>query len=243
MFRAYFIALFCPVLLFFSTLNSQSHCLSWSKNTLSFQLNRHIQVDLELQHRRQNGLNNCFILENKLGTSLRSWVHYQKNEFWKFSFSPIAWFSHNKLINSYSNQFENPEYEIRTSVSGERKFNLMNHYEATTRLGLESRHFISQNSSQLRLRNRLSIIKHLNKYLSLNGFIEVFIITTTSLKKSAYEHNRIGLSLSALPQKQFRVEATFIGIYRNRPVNLFSSLEKNLLLSLCYTINPKEIKK
>lgn len=73
---------------------AQIHNNAWIRMTLGFSATKRIKIEAELQHRRQNGIENSDMLDKNLLFSVRTWIHYQYKPWFRLSASPFAGYRH-----------------------------------------------------------------------------------------------------------------------------------------------------
>jgi hypothetical protein len=117
--------LFCSIVfgLIISTASGQNqkviypHSVFWSKTEIN-QLDNNFKwgVGLDFVYRRKSGLNDNFMLSERLRESIRPWIHYQFSPYSRLSISPIGFMYTNEYLGKPSDLNRLPYHEIRTTV-------------------------------------------------------------------------------------------------------------------------------
>ncbi|MCC7028853.1 MAG: DUF2490 domain-containing protein [Chitinophagaceae bacterium] len=187
------------------------------------------QFDTELQHRRQNGYHNQWMMSKNLMYSVRTWLHYRHNNQVNFSISPLAYFYNYKIIQGLADETASPSKEIRMTLALAFQHRGHTHYTITYRPAIEGRLFISSSMRVLRIRNRLSLQYRCSEKIKCTIYNEVLCNAVASSASHLFDHNRTGLGLeyNILPRIKAELGYCFI-------IRLPSSVQRNVYESNVY---------
>lgn len=215
----------------------QDHCNAWARTTLSYSVSPKIKIDGEFQHRRQSGFGNKDCLEDDLMYTLRSWIHYQHNESVKFSVSPVAYFSHHRIIQQESDVLADPVREIRFSAAADLQHELFRKFFVTARNAAEYRIFRNNTPDITRMRNRLGVRYDFMPGLKAGFYGELFVNLSGSATYYFFDHKRKAFTLEYSLTPWIKVETGYIHIIRLPPGNLAKIRENNLFLNLTFLLH------
>jgi Protein of unknown function (DUF2490). len=220
---------FCTV----NNVNAQQHYNSWFRLSVGRTIREHVDIDVELQHRRQNGFGNQYPLSNDLLSSFRSWIHYRYSPSLTFSVSPFAYFAHNKIILHDSDETSETRCEIRLSAASDLHYKLRSKFYLLNRAAAEYR--IRGNEPDiLRLRNKTGIRWDFAKKVKLQVFDELFVNASGVAASHFFDQNRIGGSVTFDLLPDVSAELGYLRIAR-MPVNTVALLyDNNFLLNVSY---------
>lgn len=206
----------------------------WLRATGVFKINNNISTDCEIQHRRQNGLQSVTPIDYNLLFSFRNWIHYKKNEQLKFSLSPIAIFSHYKIIQKTNDENVKPNRELRFSVAMEWQKKLYNKIYLLNRNALEYR-IIKNNLHHItRIRNKLGIKTQINKNISFVLYDEILYNVSGISSSHIFDHNRLGVQTIFNINKKLNAEFGYMYIHRLPLVNDITLNENNFVINFTY---------
>lgn len=231
-----------PILLIFGffiasqNLNAQYHNNAWLRGTFSFPIKSKLKLDAEVQHRRQNGFENHNLFDKNLMTSFRSWIHFQHSENLKISFSPFAYFSSNRIIQTHNDELANSNQEIRFTAALEFQRPLIKKIYFVNRSALEYRIFQNSPQNILRFRNRFGFRYDVNEKIKLLVFDEPLVILSKTSPGHFLDHNRLGFSAEYQPIPQFKIDVGYIYIFRKSQTTTNRFLENNFILNLTYRL-------
>ncbi|WP_140938659.1 DUF2490 domain-containing protein [Sphingobacterium lumbrici] len=224
------------------TLQAQYHYNAWFCSTLSVPVGNKFKIDTEFQHRRQNGFENKNMFDKNLMFTLRSWVHYQHKEDIKFSFSPFAYFSHYRIIQSKTDETVTPNSEIRFSAAVELQHEIFKKLYVIDRNALEYRIFSNSQSDITRLRARFGVRYEFTEHIKLTVFDELFFNVAGTPIEHVFDHDRIGLNLEykVLPNLKFDIGYIHLTRLPIIPVTGTSKIsENNIILNLTYQLHKR----
>lgn len=208
----------------------------WLRATGTIKLNKNLSTDFEIQHRRQNGLQSIAPIDYNLLFSFRNWIHYKKNEELKFSLSPIAIFSHYKIIQKTNDENIKPNRELRFSVAMDWHKKLYNKIYILNRNALEYRMIKNNPNHITRLRNKLGIKTQLNKNLSFVLYDEILYNVSGISSSHIFDHNRLGVQTNFNITKNLSTEIGYMYIHRLPLVNDITINENNFIINFTYQL-------
>lgn len=208
-------------------LKAQPHYNSWFRGTKSLPVNK-INLDAELQHRRQNGFGNCNMLDENLMWSFRTWIHYQPREQLKISAAPLAYFSNHKIIRNKSDENIQPNSEFRFSLAAESKQKLFSQVKLVNRFSVEYRLFKNQDDIT-RGRYKLGLQFDFAKKIKLDVYNEILLNIAGKSNPHLFDHNRLGFLFGYPVSPYFKLEWGYIYIQR-LPSSYPVLFEHNLVL-------------
>lgn len=215
---------------------AQHHVNMWFRATFSIAATKKLNVDAELQHRRQNGWGNQNPFSNNLTTSGRIWLYYKHNPNVQFGFSPFAIFNHQSIINKESDLRKPSVREYRFAVAVDLQQKITAKLFAIYRPGAEWRIFEANPKHVLRIRNRFGLRYDVNQKLSLQLFEEVFLNANALHTLNAFDHNRVVFYTIYKPIPSVKIEMGYM--FASRPLRdkQYYLHESNFLLNLTYTL-------
>lgn len=215
---------------------AQHHDNIWFRTTLSIAATSKLNIDAELQHRRQNGWGNHNPFSNNLTTSGRIWLYYKHKPNVQLGFSPFAFFNHQAIIQKEDDTRKPLVNEYRMATAVDLQQPIATKLFAIYRPGLELRVFDANPSLVLRIRNRFGVRCDVNQKLSLLLFDEVFVNANALHALNAFDHNRLVFNVVYKPISAVKIEVGYM--YATRPVkdkqHYFD--ESNFLLNLIYIL-------
>lgn len=236
---AWYILLF---LVFFSISVSsiaQEHYDAWFRITLSVPVISRISADAELQHRRQNGMGNNDLFNKNLTISGRGWLHYRVKENMRLSFSPIAYFSNYRLIQTYDDEKKAPSGEYRISAAAELSRNISEKVHLLARPAIEYRVFEHTNNL-LRGRVRLQIRADVHAKVSLDAYEEVLCNIVGADMDHIVDQNRLCADIEYRIFKDVKVNMGYMRL-RRQPMDAFvATTENNLIVNVVFQLLTKE---
>lgn len=219
-----------------STAHAQMHDNAWVRTTLDFSATEKMKIDVELQHRRQNGFENSDMLNKNLLFSARTWIHYQYNTSLRLSASPFACYHHYKPIINKTDESANAAEELRFALAAELRPKITEKIALLYRLSIESRFLNNYPSSILRLRNRLGLQYTTHQKLKMIVYDEFFMNAWGASREHIFDHNRIAVSFEYEARPKLKLEAGYMYITR-LPLQAGNMLyENNIFLNVSYTI-------
>lgn len=215
----------------------QPHQNAWMRATLSYDAGSKIKIDGEFQHRRQSGFENKDCLNEELMYTLRSWVHYQHNESVKFSVSPLAYFSHHRIIQQEADLSSDPVREMRISAAVDLQHEIFTKFFLTDRNAMEYRIFQGSANNITRMRNRLGIRYDFMPRLKAGIYKEFFVNLSGTSTYYFFDHKRNVVFLDYTLMPGLKVETGYAYILRLPPGNLKKIKENNLYLNLTFQLH------
>jgi hypothetical protein len=213
------------------------HDNSWFRATLSISLSKNLQVDAELQHRRQNGFSNSDMLDKSLMASARTWVHYRYRPDIRFSASPFAFFLHQKPIVHESDEKAASTQEIRFALAAELRHDRPGRVSAFYRASLEYRLLNNYPASVIRFRNRLGLTCDIHRKLQMFVYDELFLNADGINPAHVFDHNRIAAGFACEMAPAVKLEAGYVYISR-LPLQAEALLyENNVFVSLTFRLH------
>jgi hypothetical protein len=214
---------------------AQIHYNAWFRGTLSYPLSEKVKVEIEFQHRRQNGYENKLMFDKNLMYSFRSWLHYQYNENVKLSLSPLAYFSNYKIIQQKVNESEAPNHEIRFSGTIEMQQRIFQQLYLVDRTAMEYR-FFENTTNIVRFRNRIGLEYVLNKKMRFGIYDELFLNLRGTSTGHFFDHDRIGSYFEYKITSSFKIGISYIHISRLPLTSEDRLYENNLLIHAAYLL-------
>jgi hypothetical protein len=216
----------------------QQHYNAWFRTTLSIPLSQKVKWDHEFQHRRQNGFDNENLLDRNLMFTYRSWFLYQRNDSWKFSFSPCGYFYHYKIIPSIEDKEDHPKEEFRVSMAAEWQKNVIKKLHLVGREGMEYRIFHDQLADQWRLRSKWGLKWVWNSKMHVFLFDELFLKMSKGSNDTSFDHNRVGVQFEFPIGRHLTIDTGCMHIVRRVNSIVPTLNESNVFLHLVYTLSP-----
>ncbi len=217
------------------------HLDAWFRGTWSMPVSERIQIDVEGQHRRQNGFGNTNPLDKNLMFSFRNWVHYKYSPNVKISVSPFACFSNYKIIQKQADARDDPGSEIRFAIAADVQQNVMKNAYVAYRAGLEYRFFQGAQKNIWRLRNRFDFRYGLSPRGRLYVFDELLLNAGGAPAAHILDHNRTGVDLEYRIMPDMKLEMGYMHIVRLPFSGNTISHENNFFLNLTYTFNKHKL--
>lgn len=215
-------------------LHAQFHYNCWFRGALSAPIAGKIKTDVEFQHRRQNGFQNKNMFDKNLMFTFRTWVHYQYREGIKFSISPIAYFSHYKVIERQVDEVVAPRDEVRLSGAVELQHEIFKRFYIIDRNALEYRVFTPQ-SNVTRLRVRFGVRYDFTQTINLTVFDELFLNITGISGYHIFDHNRVGLNLEYQPLPNLKFDIAYLYLTRLSTIPVLNKIkENNIIFNVTY---------
>jgi len=215
---------------------AQHHIDMWFRATLSIEATKKLNIDAELQHRRQNGWGNHNPFSNNLTTSGRIWLYYKHKPNVQFGFSPFAFFNHQPIVQKEGDVRKPSFWEYRLAIAVDLQQKITTKLFAIYRPGAEWRIYEANPKHVLRIRNRFGVRYDVNQKLSLLLFDEVFVNANALHTLNAFDHNRLVFNVVYKPISAVKIEVGYM--YATRPVkdkqHYFD--ESNFLLNLTYIL-------
>ncbi len=215
----------------------QPHQNAWMRTTLSYDAGSKIKIDGEFQHRRQSGFESNDCLDKELMYTLRSWVHYQHNEWVKFSVSPFAYFSHHRIIQQETDLSSDPVREMRISAAVDLQHGIFKKFFLTDRNAMEYRIFQGSANNITRMRNRLGVRYDFAPTLKAGIYEELFVNLSGTTTYYFFDHKRNVVFLDYTPVRGLRVETGYAYTIRLPPGNLKKIKENNFYLNLTFLLH------
>jgi hypothetical protein len=220
--------------LFAYTSNAQPHYNAWFRGTLSIPVHSKVKTDAEFQHRRQNGFENIYLLDKTLIYSFRSWVHYQHNDIVKFSISPLAWFSNQKIIETKADESILPNSEIRFTAAAEIQKPFVKKIDYSIRSAIEYRLFQTGNDKITRIRNKLGLRYTLSAKVTMGIYDELLINTFGISTNHIFDHNRLGMIIEYKMTRNIKADFGYMYIHRLPLHNSYVLNENNFMINISY---------
>ncbi len=217
--------------------NAQHYHNAWFRTTLSYPVNKKISVDGEFQHRRQSGFDNKDCLDEALMYTLRSWVHYRHNESVRFSLSPVAYFSHHRIIQEASDAESSPIKEYRASAAVDLQHKIFGKLFITDRNAVEYRMLGNTDVPVTRMRGRLGLRYDLLPTFKIAAYTERFFNVAGTTTYYFFDHKRNAFTLEYGFSPAIRLETGYIHIVRLPPGNQIKLRENNLFLNLIFQLH------
>ncbi len=219
-----------------SLLQGQPHYNAWFRTTLIYPLKNNLRIDTEIQHRRQNGFDNKVLLDKNLMYTVRSWVHYQRGKTVRLSVSPLAYFSHYRIIRKQTDERAAPGKEFRISAALEWQYRIAEKIYVVERSALEYRMFESSSSNVTRVRTRTGIRYQFTEKINLDLYNELLLNITGRSLHYFFDHNRVGMNVAYKMSSYFKMDAGYIYISRLPLAGGGLIKENNIFLNLSYTL-------
>lgn len=223
--------------LFSFFVQAQPHYNSFFRATVNVPVNKKVKIDTEFQHRRQNGYSTVNPLGKNLMFSARGWVHYQAVPNVRFSFSPFAYFLHNKIILHKADEQVAVGNEIRFSVSAETQHRISGKLNAVYRPGGEYRLLENYDIPVLRIRNRLGLRYRINPKSNIFIYDELFINGAGVNRRHLFDHNRIVAGIEHTMNSKIKLEMGYMYIDRLPLQNTIRLYENIFFVNFTYTIS------
>lgn len=214
----------------------QAHQSAWVRGTASFTLTPKLQVDGELQHRRQNGYDNKNMLDKNLMFTFRSWIHYRAGKTIKLSVSPFAVFSNYAIIRNPGDEFISPTTEIRFTGAMETEHKLYKKFSLAERPSVEYRVFETGNP-MMRLRQRVKVRYEINPRLMVGAFEEILLRTNNTAANQLLDHNRIGIDAAYTLAPGHNITTGYMHIARTQATSAALIKEDVVFINLTVTPN------
>lgn len=215
---------------------AQHHYNAWFRGTITLPLNEKINLDNELQHRRQNGFENSNLLDEDLMNNYRLWLHYQHSEDVKFSVSPFAYFSNYKIIQDATDNEAKPINEIRFSAALELQHEIFSNLFIMDRTAIEYRSFLNNSNNLTRLRNRLGLRYNLSSKMKLFIFDERLFNVNGVGKHHFFDHERLGFNMQYEVLPKVKLDIGMMHIARMPLKSDVLIKESNLFFNINYLI-------
>lgn len=226
-----------PGLLFGFSASSQKHTNAWLRGTTGFEAGGKLRVDLEFQHRRQNGFDNNLMLDKKLMFAFRTWLHYQHGKNVRFSVSPFARFINYKIIQKQGDEGALPVSESRFTAAAEFQHLIRERFFLGVRSAAEYRVLSTAPDNVVRLRNRFGVGIKLHEQLKVGLYDELLVNIAGVPSLHFYDQNRLGLSMDYRVSERLRLEVGYIYLSR-LPVNTLDIIdENNVFVNLSWLVN------
>lgn len=218
---------------------AQQHCNAWFRGTLNIPINQKFSIDTELQHRRQNGLNNSNLLNKNLMFSYRNWLHFQQNDGLKFSLSPFAYFSQYKVIQKQEDIDSRPTSEIRFSGAIELQRNVIKKFYFVNRSAIEYRMFESNQADITRVRNRLGVRYDFTSSIKLSVYDELLFNVAVANQLHFFDHNRIGINVEYKVLPSLKLDVGYLHIARIPMSSTKKMHENNFFVNVTYQLQKR----
>lgn len=210
------------------------HVNSWLRCTLSMPVASTLTLDAEGQYRMQNSLTNLNPVDKNLLVSFRTWIHYQKNESWKYSVSPLAYFNLYTPVWKDGEQVMKTREEYRVSAAVAYRKPACRNLFLSARAAAEYRMF-SDIDDVFRVRFAPGLQIALNPSVYVYVYDELLMNLSGVTQKHLYDHNRTGAIVGYKPGKHFKLEAGYIYISRMPLTNIDMQYEDNFILHMTYS--------
>lgn len=219
-------------------LAAQEHYDAWFRTTLSVPVIDRFRTDIELQHRRQNGMGNNDPFHKKLTTSGRGWVHYRPNENVQLSFSPIGYFSNYRLIQTYADEKIDPSWEYRISGAAELSSRISKKVYLVARPAIEYRIF-EHADALLRGRLKVQMRANLHSKISVAAYEEVLCNLAGENVGHFWGQNRLCAYVEYSVWKDLKVTIGYMRLQRQPMVSSLSVNENSLVLNVLFQMHAK----
>lgn len=215
---------------------AQKHQNNWFRTTLDIPISPKFKSDFELQHRRQNNLENDNPFTENLLSSFRTWIYFKKNKDVLFSLSPFAYFVNHKIIEKPSDAIAQPMHEYRFTAAVELQNEIMSKWFLVHRTALEYRAFEGSVANTTRLRNKLGIRYGTNSKSNITVGDELLINTSGATTAHIFDHNRLFTNFAYHLHTSVKIDIGYINISRltKQSANLIS--ENNFYLNFTYLL-------
>jgi hypothetical protein len=223
-------------------LQAQPHQHAWFRATLGFPVTASLKTEVEFQHRRQNGFGSGNMFQKNLMYTFRPWIHYQHDKHIKFSLSPVAFFSHYRIVQSKTDETAVPMGEWRISAAMELQKELFRKFHVVNRTALEYRTFKGIQPNIIRLRNRIGIRYDLAAYLKLSIYDEWLVNLAGTTLEHYFDHNRIGVQVGYQLSSNLKVDLVYLHISRLPLTSMQKLSENNIMLTIGYELGRKNRK-
>ena len=218
------------------SLFGQQHHNIWLRSTLSVPINNKLKFDGEFQHRRQEGFDNHNVLDKNLMFSFRNWIHFQYRKDIKFLVSPVAYFSHYKIIQTASDETAQPNSEIRFSLAMDVQKETFKKLFAVFRAAPEYRMLSNQTIDVIRWRNRFGLRYDLSKKLKIGIYDEHLFNVAGVTKAHFFDQNRIGLNVEFKVNSHLKFDFGYIHLTRLPLKSNAKLYENDLFFNFTYLI-------
>jgi len=226
----------CMLLLFMLVLGKvsvgQSDYALWTRVTLGYKFGEKLQLDSEVQYRRQNLESNHLQFNKPLLNSVRIWLHQDVSKNWQISLSPFAYFDHSQINLDAVDGVEHSK-EIRISVAAIGRRKLTNYLQLFNRSALESRHLLENKHFVLRARNRLGLKYRFQDNLSLQLSEELLV---NPIGKNWIDHNRLMASVDIHLNPKLKTELGYLFIHRYKAKEDSFHKEQIAMINLHYSL-------
>lgn len=233
-FRADIVSIVLLLILQFA--NAQKHQNTWFRTTLDIPISPKFKSDFELQHRRQNNLENDNPLDKNLMYTFRTWLYFKKNKDVLFSLSPFAYFVNHKIIEKPSDAIAQPMHEYRFTAAVELQNQLRAKWFLVHRTALEYRVFEGAVTNTSRLRNKLGLKYETNSKSNITIGDEVLINTSGVTTAHIFDHNRLFTNFTYHLHTDVKIDLGYIYISRLAKHSLDVINENNFYLNLTYVL-------
>lgn len=202
-----------------TVMQGQSHYNAWFRSTFKFAAGEKFEVDAEVQHRRQNGYANTWLLNKNLLLSYRNWIHYKHNRNIVLSLSPFARFAHYKTGQHQANQTGGPANETRFSGAFTIRYSILNKVFAAYRTAVAYRIFENKQPRIVRVRNRLGFRIPVNSHLDIGIYNELLLNVSGTNMAHFYDQHRIGVNLNYRVFSNLKTDMGYMNISRLPPAD------------------------
>lgn len=220
-------------------LAAQEHYDAWFRTTLSVPVVDRFRADIELQHRRQNGMGNNDPFHKKLTTSGRVWVHYRPNENVQLSFSPIGYFSSYRLIQTYADEKIDPNWECRISGAAELRRHVFKKIYLITRPAFEYRIF-EYADDLLRGRLKVQMKANLHSKVNVAAYEELLCNLAGGDSRHFWDQNRLCAYVEYSVLKDLKVTIGYMRLLRQPMSSASTTTENNLIFNVIFQLPAKD---
>lgn len=215
-------------------LQAQPHYDSWFRITGDLSLSNKIRIDAELQHRRQNGFESYNPFDKPLMLAFRGWIHYQRSENFRYSFSPFAWFANYRIVRQPADETTKPGNEMRVSAAADGQHKIPGKWSMLGRSAIEYRIFENNQPDIIRVRNRLGIRYDFSAQVRLSVYDELLFNIAGTSTNHFFDHNRIGVMMEQKISRGLKLEAGYIYVNRLPVTNDMELTEHNFILNIIF---------
>jgi hypothetical protein len=218
---------------------AQHHYYAWLRATVNYSITKKIKADAELHYRTQNNIDNKNPFNKNLLTAFRAIFFYKHNEHVQFSFSPLAFFSTNKIIQKDSDVLSPKTTEYRISGYAELQEPLTKKIFLLNRTGIEYRIFQLPSTNITRVRNRVLLRYDASNTFNFSVGDELFVNATGIAAAHIFDQNRILLNAGYKPSSALKFEVGYIYGKRMPKTSFDFFNEESFLFYFTYTIAHK----
>lgn len=219
-----------------SGLHAQHPVTIWSRTTLNFKATPTLNMEGEVQHRRQEAFERNNPFDKNLMYSFRTWIYYKPNTDIVFSASPFAYFSHYKIIRKKEDETANTANEYRFTAAIEWQYALFQDLHLVERTAAEYRIMEGSIENTIRARQKFGLRYTVTKKLNMAMGDEILLNASGTDEQHILDHNRVFFNFGILPSATFKIDFGYIFISRLSKTSVSIKDENTLYLNFTYKL-------